>query len=113
MIKVLVCGGRNYDDFLTLDETLENLDIHQGIELIIQGGAKGADKLAQDWAYMCNKPCLRVPAEWSKHGKKAGILRNIKMLQYGPNLVVAFPGGRGTAHMTKIAKEAGIDILYG
>jgi len=56
--------------------------------------------------------CEHSPAEWDKFGRRAGPLRNEQMLREGkPDVVVAFPGGRGTAHMVRIAKEAGIDVL--
>ena len=55
---------------------------------------------------------LLVPAEWALHGKKAGYLRNEKMLRMGkPDLVVAFPGGVGTAMMVDLAKKKGLRVI--
>ena len=57
--------------------------------------------------------CLAFPAEWKKHGKAAGPIRNRKMLQDGkPDLVLAFPGGRGTANMVELATDAGIRVMH-
>jgi hypothetical protein len=43
---------------------------------------------------------------------KAGPIRKQQMLDEGkPDLVVAFPGGRGTAHMVRIARAAGIEVI--
>jgi hypothetical protein len=57
-------------------------------------------------------PCLRVSAEWEKFGKKAGFIRNEKMLALGkPDLVVAFPGGVGTAMMVRLARKQGIRVI--
>lgn len=79
---------------------------------IISGCAKGADSLGEDWAVVNWAGLKRFPADWNTHGKKAGILRNIQMLEEGkPDLVVAFPGGRGTAHMIEIAKKAGVEVI--
>jgi hypothetical protein len=51
-------------------------------------------------------------AEWETLGRKAGPIRNERMLTEGkPDLVVAFPGGRGTAHMTRLAREAGVEVV--
>jgi hypothetical protein len=51
------------------------------------------------------------PADWKKHGRSAGPIRNQHMLDVGkPNLVIAFPGGRGTADMMKRAEKAGIEV---
>ena len=57
-------------------------------------------------------PCTVFQADWAGLGRKAGPIRNKLMLDEGkPDLVVAFPGGRGTAHMTRIARGAGIEVI--
>jgi hypothetical protein len=54
---------------------------------------------------------IEVPAEWETHGRKAGPIRNARMLEHQPQLVVAFPGGgRGTADMIAKAREAGVEV---
>lgn len=107
-MKVLVCGGRNFNDRELLYQTMNDLS---GISLVIEGGAKGADTLAGEWAHKKQIPYLVVPAEWNKYGKSAGYLRNAKMLTYKPDLVIAFPGGAGTAMMVRIAKKAEIRVV--
>jgi len=53
-----------------------------------------------------------VRAKWSKHGRAAGPIRNQEMIdECKPDLVVAFPGGRGTADMVRRAKAAGIRVI--
>lgn len=53
----------------------------------------------------------QVPADWKTHGKRAGSIRNQKMIDdYHPQLVVAFPGGAGTADMVRRARAAGIEV---
>lgn len=80
---------------------------------IIQGGASGADLLAKEWGM--KKLGVVVDtyyADWTRHKKRAGPIRNEEMLRESrPNAIVAFPGGRGTAHMVKIAKKAGVPVL--
>lgn len=106
-MKVLVCGGRDFQNENFVWESLDAIVI----DLLIEGGANGADKCAHDYAVQMRIPHLTVPANWPLYGKKAGILRNIKMLkEYRPDLVVAFPGGNGTAHMVRIAREAGVEV---
>jgi len=54
---------------------------------------------------------MPFPADWSRHGKSAGPIRNRQMLIEGrPDIVVAFPGGKGTANMIKQAVEAGVKV---
>ena len=99
-MRILVCGGRDFVDYERLERVLDA----SGATLIIHGGARGADSLAGAWAKKRNVPVLVFYADWSV-GRKAGILRNQKMLDEGkPDKVIAFPGGRGTADMVRRAK---------
>lgn len=110
-MRVLVCGGRDYSNSRLVQETLWDLDQTKGITAIIQGGCRGVDRIARDW---CDKDtkCITVPALWHEHGKAAGPIRNQRMIDdFKPDLVVAFPGGRGTADMVRRAEIAGIPVM--
>jgi hypothetical protein len=110
-MRVLVCGGRDFDDQTLLYETLDALDRIYCFTLVINGAARGADSLAHRWAQDRYIEARSFPADWEKHGKAAGPIRNQKMLDEGkPSLVVAFPGGRGTADMIARARQAGIAV---
>jgi hypothetical protein len=125
-MRVLVCGGRDFGYcrvgyrspehlFLTdyLDKRLnpDNLPLPPNGLVIIEGGAKGADSAAADWAVVNWVMIEEYPADWEKHGKRAGYLRNVQMLEEGkPDLVIAFPGGKGTAMMINLAKGAGVPV---
>jgi predicted Rossmann-fold nucleotide-binding protein len=107
-MRVLVCGGREYGAYNKVAATLEGLSP----SIIIQGGASGADQLALSWARQNRVVTRTFHADWETHGKAAGPIRNQKMLDEGkPDLVVAFPGGRGTADMVRRAHEAGIRVI--
>ena len=110
-IKVLVCGGRYYDNkigvFSILGATHETL----GIQAVIHGNARGADSLADEWARKNGVEIIPCPADWETHGKAAGPIRNLEMLQYKPDLVIAFPGGNGTKDMVNKAKREGIPVI--
>lgn len=85
-----------------------------GIRKLVHGAARGADSLASEWARSRGVLEIPCPAQWDLHGRRAGILRNQQMLnQETIDLVVAFPGGRGTADMTRRAWKAGITVVYG
>lgn len=109
-MRVLVCGGRDFKDEGRLFRRLDEAHKVRMITLIIEGGARGADRMAGKWAILHGVPLLVVNADWDKHGKSAGYIRNIEMLNASPDLVIAFPGGRGTAHMVKIAKDRGVNV---
>jgi hypothetical protein len=110
-VKLLVCGGRDYQDINRVMRVLDNIHEKCGITEIIHGAAKGADSLAGQWARKNGIKETAVPANWDLYGRRAGPLRNEEMLLLAPDGVVAFPGGRGTAHMARIAEEAGIKVM--
>jgi hypothetical protein len=110
-MRILVCGGRDYADARSLNATLDTLHAERPVTELIHGAARGADRLAAAWAETRRIPALAFPADWERHGKSAGFLRNADMLRQGrPGVVLAFPGGRGTAHMVKLARKAGVPV---
>lgn len=118
MQRVLVCGGRHYGDkpgeSLLLEDVLDNIHRENPIRILIHGDCPvgGADSLADSWAETNYVNCLKVPAKPNKNPwPGAGPIRNKEMLCFKPDLVVAFPGGRGTANMVALAREAGINVL--
>lgn len=109
-MRVLVCGGRRFDDKNKLVEELQTLLLRHDLE-IIEGGAPGADTMAYQWCASNSVVCHHYPAEWSRYGYRAGPIRNQKMIDDGrPDLVLAFPGGKGTADMIRRAEAAGIEV---
>ena len=111
-MRVLVCGGRAYADRQALYDVLDKLHSLHKIETVIAGGAKGADSLAEGWARERGVPTEVYQADWAGLGRKAGPIRNQRMLdERVPQLVVAFPGGRGTADMTSRARKVGIETV--
>lgn len=111
-VRVLVCGGRDYDDAKTLDFYLTQINWQRPFTTLIHGAARGADTLAARWAERNAIPTEAYPADWDRDGKSAGPIRNLKMLAEGkPDLVIAFPGGRGTAHMKKIARASKVQVV--
>jgi UDP-N-acetylmuramoylalanine-D-glutamate ligase len=111
MMRVLVCGGRDYNDFDTVYDYLKVLVTHQLEPVtIIHGAARGADSLAALAAERLGFDTEQYPANWSKHGRAAGPIRNKQMLDSGLDLVIAFPGGRGTANMITQARKAGVEV---
>lgn len=114
-MKVLVCGGRKFSDRDLVYKVLNIIHngVKGGIKAIIHGGASGADSIAGDWSVDVLKKDAEVyPANWNLHKTAAGPIRNRKMLKEGkPDIVVAFPGGSGTADMIKIATAAGVKVF--
>ena len=111
-VKILVTGGRDFHNVSLLRHALDRLfKKNAKTELcIIQGGAKGADKLAKDWAEDNGIACITMDAPWEYYKRGAGPIRNAWMLKWTkPSMVYAFPtGGPGTQNMLKQAKSAGV-----
>jgi hypothetical protein len=115
-MRVLICGGRDYTNvkrfWYEIDKISQNLDFDNNQPItIIHGAAKGADSLANDYAEECGWDVEVYPADWGKYGNSAGPIRNQQMLDSKPDLVIAFPGRSGTAHMVSIAKKAKIKVI--
>ena len=108
----LICGGRDFTDAAMMRNAMGDLIRMRGVpDLVVHGGARGADALAGDWARSMGVRVHAEPAKWGKHGKAAGPLRNQKMLDlFRIDFVVAFPGGDGTADMVARSRKAGIDV---
>jgi hypothetical protein len=108
----LVCGGRNFKDRAELADTLDGLHQERGFALMIAGGSHGADRLTEEWAGTHGLTCEVYHTDWVLLGRDAGHIRNRRMLAEGrPELVVAFPGGRRTAHLVQLARNAGIEVI--
>lgn len=107
-MKVIVCGGRDFTDKSFLFHKLNKMNAEFHFDVVYEGGAKGADTFAREWAKEANIPCKTFSAEWDKYGTKAGPIRNLQMLDQNPDMVIGFAGGRGTDHMLKVARAAGV-----
>lgn len=120
-IRLLVCGGRDYSsadawnwlERNARDYVAERLRLYNfGFSVLIHGGARGADEGAARWGASEDLKVLAFPADWKTHGRAAGPIRNRKMVVDGkPDVVIAFPGGRGTADMIRTAEEFGIPVI--
>lgn len=109
-MRVIVCGGRDFYEWRTLHEALIEVMPSGSGNVIIQGGASGADRLAIKWAEANGASVVTYPANW-RSGKKGGPMRNQFMLEDSrPDMLIAFPGGAGTADMVHRAAEAGLPI---
>lgn len=116
-IRLLICGGRHYSqrvkgfNLLTQFKQLIWNDRAVKIVEVIEGGARGADAIGGEWADKEGIKRTTVEAEWEKHGKAAGYIRNKAMLDMRPDVCFAFPGGAGTADMVRQCRKAGVIVV--
>lgn len=108
-MRVLVCGSREWTEQARIYARLSKLP--DGTT-ILHGTARGADRIAASFAEGWGFEVEHWPANWKRDGKKAGILRNIDMLDSGVDLVLAFWDGasRGTLHTIREAQKRGIHV---
>lgn len=107
-MKVAIVGSRTFDDYTLLYNTLKEIT---NIELIVSGGARGADSLAESWAKVNKTPVKIFLPNWDKFGKSAGFKRNVQIVE-NCDLLIAFWDGKskGTEHSINLAKQMKKDI---
>lgn len=107
---ILITGGRKYDDWGAFHDYMAKYcqtqeEARNPVTHIIHGGATGVDTLAHSFAHRYGLQPVKCEALWDFYPHKgpmnAGHLRNAAMLELRPDVVIAFPGGSGTADMVK------------
>lgn len=111
IFKVIIAGGRDFNNYELLKEKVDFLLQNKGEIEIVSGAARGADKLGERYAKEKGYPINSHPANWDLYGKSAGYIRNKEMAKYA-NALIAFWDGKskGTNHMINLAKECGIFV---
>lgn len=110
-MKLLVTGGRTFGERTYAWQTLDLLHAENPITLLIHGQGKGADTIADEWAKERGVQRVLCPADWQNYPDIAGPRRSRLMLELGPDKVLAFAGGAGTAYTVKLAHEKKIPVL--
>ena len=113
MRRVIIAGGRDFDDNDFLMEVMA--DLYEGVFdpkiEVVSGGATGADTLGAEWAAIWSLPVRTFPADWEAYGKAAGPVRNQQMAEYADVLVAFWDGkSRGTRSMIQIALNEGLEV---
>ena len=111
MLKIIIAGSRNFNDkdfvYEKLDKILSN---YEDIE-IVEGGARGVDSLARQYAIDYKIPYKEFSAHWDAYGKAAGGIRNDQMAQYGDMLIAFYNGSKGTKNMINAAKRKNLETI--
>lgn len=120
---VAITGGRDFYDYPHMKRVLGAVHRQRPISVIRNGGMTGADALSSYWAYENKVDTECFGAKWGSLDRRAGPERSREMLSWGecgnccttrhwePDLLVAFPGGRGTNTAVDIARELNIAVL--
>lgn len=110
-VKVIIAGSRGFSDFQLLYAKCEEVLANVKEAEIVSGTARGADKLGEHYAGLKGHSVRQFPADWDKHGKAAGYIRNKEMADYADCLIAFWDGeSRGTKHMIDLAIERGLSV---
>jgi hypothetical protein len=103
-MKVIIAGCRYISSVLLIEQAVKESGFY--ITEVVSGGCRGIDICGEEWA---NVKCIRITifnAEWKKHGKKAGMMRNGVMAQYGDALIAIWDGeSRGAKNMIDLMRK--------
>ncbi len=101
--RVIVAGSRGVTDFRVVHTAILSARVRWAVHwpiTVVSGGARGVDQLGERWARETGSQCIRYPADWDKHGRAAGMIRNEEMAKNAEALIAVWDGkSRGTANM--------------
>lgn len=105
-MKLLIAGSRSITDFDL------NGHISDDVDLIISGGAKGIDTLAEQYADKNGIEKLIIRPKYEKYGRAAPIRRNEEMVDISDAVLAIWDGkSRGTAYTLEYARKKGKEII--
>lgn len=112
-MRIIIAGSRNYTDtkdfFIRMDRIIDSEEWILSISEVVSGTARGVDTMGEVWADHFDVPVKRFPADWAKHGRGAGHIRNAEMAKYAEGLIAFWDGiSPGTASMINLAKAEGL-----
>lgn len=108
---VCIAGSRDFSDYEVLAAFCDrHINPIPGADVtIISGTAKGADTLGERYARERGYDLVRMPADWEKHGKSAGYIRNEEMARVADMAIIFWDGkSKGTGHMIDLCREYGV-----
>lgn len=115
MFKVVIAGGRNFNNYDLLKAKCDELlskKVKEGKKIVIVSGkAKGADSLGERYAQEKGYDVAEFPADWDTYDKRAGYMRNKQMAEYGDACICFWDGiSKGSKHMIDLSKKQGIPV---
>lgn len=118
--RLLITGSRDWDDRHTIEVALRmvaetHADVCNLDDLVLVSGAcpNGADRICEEVWEEHHGKVERHPADWQRHGKSAGFVRNEEMVDLGAQLCIAFikNNSRGASMTARLAEQAGIEVM--
>lgn len=109
-MRTIIAGSRDIADFAAVEAAV-NASKFQ-VSTVLSGAARGVDRLGEIWARRNGRAVEQYPADWDRHGKRAGYLRNAEMVDNAQALIAVWDGtSRGTAHTIRLARAAKLKVF--
>lgn len=109
-MKTIIAGSREGVTLRHVEDAVASCGWR--ITSVVSGGCRGADKIGEFYAEVHGIPVQLFPADWSKHGRMAGPIRNRQMAENAEALIAVWDGkSRGTQHMIKTANQKGLKVF--
>ena len=107
MKKIAVIGSRTFTDYDVLKKALDQYPAF----ILVSGGAKGADKLAEQYADEKGYEKIILKPDWKKYGKGAGLKRNQEIINLADEVVSFWNKmSEGTGHSLELARKKGMPV---
>lgn len=112
VMKIIIAGGRDFKDYNQLCEVCDHILAQFKNVSLVSGTARGADILGERYAKEHGYKVDRFPADWDKHGKRAGYLRNKQMAEHSDGLIAFWDNkSKGTKNMISEANKEALMIV--
>ena len=109
-MRVIIAGSRSIENYSILLDAIDESGFQ--VTTVISGRAKGVDRMGETYAYLRGLTIDVFPADWDKHGKAAGYIRNSEMAEHADALIAIWDGkSKGTKNMIEIAKRKGLKVF--
>lgn len=110
-MKTVIAGSRGINSYRLLKKAINESGIKDNITEVISGGARGVDRMGFLWAEEFHIPVAIFLPDWKRYGNRAGILRNIEMIDYADALIALWDGeSKGTRHSIDYAIKRDIYV---
>jgi len=109
-MKCIIAGSRSFKNHDLIDDAVDASKF--SISEVVSGGARGVDKMGEEWALDTGRGLKIFPANWDKFGKSAGYRRNVEMAEYADALIAIWDGeSKGTEHMINLAYQRELKVF--
>lgn len=112
-MRVLITGSRDWHDIQLIHDALSMLELPLPVTLVSGACPTGADAICEEAAEELGWNIERHPADWKRHGRRAGYVRNAEMVDLGADLCLAFikNRSRGASMTAELARKAGMRLI--